>query len=81
MWLGESHDLDEMFDGGDIHYVGKQLPHQVHPSPPPTTTTEYPDDWAYYGSEWEYYPTEWGSGDYDAAWWYDDLPPEQVKEL
>ena len=79
MWLGESGDLDELFDGGEIHYVGKKLPSQVHPEP--YVSSDYYEDWTYYNSEWGPYYDEWEAEDFASSWWYEDLPPEQHKEL
>ena len=80
MWLGENNDLDELFDGGEIHYVGKKLPPQVHPEP--YVAHDYTEDWNYYGSCWEFHPEDWSGWDYDStSWWYDELSLEQQQEL
>ena len=79
MWMGDNRDLDEIFEVGEIHYVGKRLPAQVHPEVPPPSLQ---DDWTFYGSWWEPEPYQECNGEQDAdAWWYDDLPMEQQKEL
>ncbi|CAE7373259.1 RE1 [Symbiodinium necroappetens] len=79
MWLGENGELDELFDGGEVHYVGKKLPSQVHPEP--YVPQDYYEDWNYYSSGWDPYYEEWETEDYASSWWYEDLPPEQHKEL
>ena len=79
MWLGENGDLDELFDSGGIHYVGKKLPPQVHPEP--YVAPDYDEEWTYYGSGWDSYPDEWSGWGYDSSWWYDDLSPDQQQEL
>ncbi|CAE7912341.1 unnamed protein product, partial [Symbiodinium necroappetens] len=80
MWLGENNDLDELFDGGEIHYVGKKLPPQVHPEP--YVAPDYTEEWNYYGSGWEFHPEDWSGWDYDStSWWYDELSAEQQQEL
>ena len=79
MWLGENGDLDELFDSGEIHYVGKKLPPQVHPEP--YVAPDYDEEWTYYGSGWDSYPDEWSGWDYESSWWYDDLSPDQQQEL
>ncbi|CAE7352648.1 RE1, partial [Symbiodinium microadriaticum] len=78
MWMGENRDLDEVFEVGEVHYVGKRLPQQVHPEAPPPPS----DEWTYYGSWWEPDPyQDWECDPEADAWWYDDLPLEQQKEL
>ena len=79
MWLGENGELDELFDCGQVHYVGKKLPSQVHPEP--VVPQDYYEDWSYYSSGWDPYYEEWEPEDYASSWWYEDLPPEQHKEL
>ena len=79
MWMGDERDMDDLFETGEVLYVGKRLPQQVHPDAAPVIPD---DEWAYYGSWWD--PDGWNEWEYDHnqdSVWYDEMTPEQQKEI